>query len=308
MLRLARVELVRPQPPVRHSLSISQRIAPSFTLSPREAATLSTPGNLRLTITDDERALRIEGAGSELFVSGPLPVRPRTDYLIQMPLKIEQGPVGIEVIDAQRNVILASTPILHPVNWLGLTPEQQPTSTIEVPFVSGEATNVKIRLAMKGKAVPVTFELETVEAFELGAASQTWTRYPRIVIGFLQRFFITALELPFVFLAIILLVRQRRWPELVLLLIVPVYYMCMQSALWTEFRYILSMHYFLFILAAVGIVCTGEWSTSLIAHLSGRRHAESNDAESVRCHRKLCPFALAWHSHLTRRSTSRRRD
>ena len=257
MLRLARVELVRSQPPVRHSLSISAGAAPSFTVSPREAANLSTPGKVKLTITA-EGSLRLEGRDSELFVFGPLPVQPRSDYLIKLPLKIKQGPVVIEVIDAGRNVILASSAVLHPVNWLDLTPEEQPASIVEVPFVSGEATNVKIELAMKGKTEPVTLELGTVEAFELGSASQTWTRYPRIVVGFLQRLFRTAVFLPFIFLAVIVLIRQRRWQELALLLVVPVYYMCLQSALWTEFRYILSMHYFLLILAAVGIVWTYE--------------------------------------------------
>jgi hypothetical protein len=50
-----------------------------------------------------------------------------------------------------------------------------------------------------------------------------------------------------------MLARARRLAALALLLSVPVYYMCTQSALWTEFRYILPMHYFLLILAAHGL-------------------------------------------------------
>jgi hypothetical protein len=51
---------------------------------------------------------------------------------------------------------------------------------------------------------------------------------------------------------------SRRWRALALLLVVPIYYMCVQSALWTEFRYTLPMYYFLFILAAVGVCWAGE--------------------------------------------------
>jgi hypothetical protein len=48
-----------------------------------------------------------------------------------------------------------------------------------------------------------------------------------------------------------------RGRALVLLLVVPAYYLCAQSALSTEYRYILAIHYFLFALAAVTLFCAG---------------------------------------------------
>ena len=49
---------------------------------------------------------------------------------------------------------------------------------------------------------------------------------------------------------------------LLLLIAVPVYYLCTQSFLHTEYRYTLPIHYFLFVLAAVALYCTGAatWS------------------------------------------------
>lgn len=45
----------------------------------------------------------------------------------------------------------------------------------------------------------------------------------------------------------------RRFSQLVLLLAVSPYYLLFQSLLHTEYRYILPMHYFVFLFAALGI-------------------------------------------------------
>jgi hypothetical protein len=50
-----------------------------------------------------------------------------------------------------------------------------------------------------------------------------------------------------------MLVYQRQFQKLAILLVVPCYYFFTQSALHTEYRYVLVIHYFLFVLAAVAI-------------------------------------------------------
>jgi len=70
--------------------------------------------------------------------------------------------------------------------------------------------------------------------------------------------------LPLTLLGVIFLARERRWSELAILVVLPAYYLCVQSALWTEFRYILSMHYFLFVLAAVGLVGVAKILTGVM--------------------------------------------
>jgi len=69
----------------------------------------------------------------------------------------------------------------------------------------------------------------------------------------LQRIFITAIFLPLFLIGAAILIYQRQSQSLAILLLVPCYYFCTQSALHTEYRYVLVIHYFLFVLAAVAI-------------------------------------------------------
>jgi 4-amino-4-deoxy-L-arabinose transferase-like glycosyltransferase len=69
----------------------------------------------------------------------------------------------------------------------------------------------------------------------------------------IQKLFITAIFLPLVLVGIGILVYTRQFQSLANLLVVPCYYFCTQSALHTEYRYVLVIHYFLFVLAALGL-------------------------------------------------------
>lgn len=68
-----------------------------------------------------------------------------------------------------------------------------------------------------------------------------------------QKLFITALFLPLTLSGAGILVYRRQFPTLAILLAVPGYYFCTQSALHTEYRYVLVIHYFLFVLAALAV-------------------------------------------------------
>jgi 4-amino-4-deoxy-L-arabinose transferase-like glycosyltransferase len=72
-------------------------------------------------------------------------------------------------------------------------------------------------------------------------------------LRWLQKLFVTAIFLPLLLLGVGILVRQGKYTTLAMLLIVPAYYFCTQSALHTEYRYVLVIHYFLFLVAAVGL-------------------------------------------------------
>ena len=82
-------------------------------------------------------------------------------------------------------------------------------------------------------------------------------RTPRPVsflpIALLQKLFITAVLLPLELAGLFLLAREKKWRALALLCAVPVYYLCVQSALHTEYRYVLAVHYFLFVAAAYAV-------------------------------------------------------
>lgn len=66
--------------------------------------------------------------------------------------------------------------------------------------------------------------------------------------------------LPLIGLGIILLAIAGRFRALVIILAVPAYYLCIQSAFHTEYRYILAIHYFLFILGAVTLYIAGMFA------------------------------------------------
>ena len=91
----------------------------------------------------------------------------------------------------------------------------------------------------------------TIELYELGPSAYQWTRIPRLVIRNLQRFFLTAWMLPLTIFGSVVLLRAKRRHSVLLLLSVPLYYLLVQSALHTERRYVIAIHYFFTVFAAV---------------------------------------------------------
>ena len=90
-------------------------------------------------------------------------------------------------------------------------------------------------------------------------ASGPVTTLAILVVGGIQKLFITAIVLPLVVAGLILLALRRQGSVLAILLAVPVYYFCVQSVLHTEYRYVLIIHYFLFVIAAVAIYWIVSW-------------------------------------------------
>lgn len=90
--------------------------------------------------------------------------------------------------------------------------------------------------------------LERVPLISAKASQQVG--YPT-ALRVLQKVFVTAVILPLAFFGVGILIVARRWLILVMLLVVPFYYFTVQSALHTEYRYILALNDFQFILAAI---------------------------------------------------------
>jgi hypothetical protein len=59
--------------------------------------------------------------------------------------------------------------------------------------------------------------------------------------------------IPIILLGLLLVAAAGRRREIVLLLVVPAYYLIVHSVVSTEYRYILSIHYFLFVFAGAGL-------------------------------------------------------
>jgi len=92
------------------------------------------------------------------------------------------------------------------------------------------------------------FRLERVPLISMAASKESG--YPT-ALRLIQTFFITAVILPLAIVAIALLAYARRWFVLAAFLLIPIYYSCVQSALHTEYRYILALYHFLFSFVAV---------------------------------------------------------
>jgi hypothetical protein len=129
-----------------------------------------------------------------------------------------------------------------------------------MPFAAGNRSEVLFVVSNNGSStVRSTAVLGQAELFELGRTPYQWSRLMRPALRGIQRnVFTTSHLLPLIGIGIILLAAGRRGPALLVLLAVPAYYLLVQSALHTEYRYILAIHYFLLVIAAVTFACLGE--------------------------------------------------
>ncbi len=168
------------------------------------------------------------------------------DYLFQVPVKLEQGRVQLKVTDAAGETVLASQSIDLDESH---TASNQPTHKLAVPFVTANHANVRLVIA-NFAATDSVAEVGAIELFELGPSSQTWQRYLRIPLGWLQRVFQTAWMLPLMIVGLMLMIRNREWKSLLIVLTVPAYYLIVQSTLHTERRYVYVIHFFMLLLAA----------------------------------------------------------
>ena len=251
--KLARVPITSADAPVSHALDVT-RTAPAWTHSPSELiakAGLISAG-AKTAISADAQKLRIESDETKYGVqiaSTPIAVAKQHDYLLRLPLKLEDGRVTVRVTDAKQNAVIAATDV--DLNE-GLSSLDQPVNNLVLPFVTGKESQVCVSF---GNNAPVSArsvaEIGRLELFDLGPSSQAWMRYPRFPIRVLQRLFVTAAVLPCVILGIFALLWTRNYRTLILLLLVPAYYVIFQSALHTERRYVIAIHYFTLILAAV---------------------------------------------------------
>jgi hypothetical protein len=223
------------------------------------------------------QTLQITGDDSEFgdqLASAPITVQKNTDYLLTLPIKLEQGHMAAKVTTPDLRIALTSVVIpdaeIEEKKWEkrkakesaetgSVSAEQRPMSIVKLPFASGNRTEVRLVISNNGQApVHALAQVSRAELFEMGPTPFVWTRYPRPIIrGIQKNLYTTGRMVPLIIIGVVLLAIARRGRALAILLAVPLYYMCTQSALHTEYRYILPMHYFLFIIASVTLGCFG---------------------------------------------------
>jgi len=259
MLKLERTRLVSAAPPVTNSPSLAETSEPVWTKAPADLATTGTalaPGATAVVSTDGQ-ALIVTGDNSKYrkqFGTGSIQIESDTDYLARLPLRLAQGRLRVGVESVDQKVSYAAT-IVDTVE--GKSSAEQPSQNIELPFVSRGGNQVQIVLANEGADAPAVVHIGAMKLYQLGPASCLWTGYPRILIRGAQKLFLTAIMLPLALIGVLLTAMKRRWSVLALMLIVPAYYLSVQSATHTEYRYILALYHFLFAFAAVTLSWAG---------------------------------------------------
>lgn len=259
MFRLERSRRISANAPVTHSPFISSEAMPAWSASGAELLSngVKVSEGVEASISSDGQMLRVASDGTasgNLLTLPGVSVEPNSDYVLKIPVKVWTGGVLINVMDGAQKRTFASTPVLH--REPDATEGEQPVNVNEIAFTSDNASEIRVVLG-RGDAKPtqVETELGRMELFRLGQASLLWTRYPRIIVRAVQELYLTAIMLPLELLGLALLIRARRFRTLCLLLIVPFYYFIFQSPLHTEYRYVLAVNYFLFILIAVTLYC-----------------------------------------------------
>jgi hypothetical protein len=256
---------------ISKSLAVTEDKEPVWSASARELVELGTalsPGSA-VTLAQDSLTLQVAGDGfeyAEQFQSVPIPVRSDTDYVLVVPVDTVRGNMALKITSADRRTSAAVAAIAGAdaeangersdrVDDVGAPTERM--TVMQVPFASGQNTSVRLVITNNGgpEASPV-IRAGTAQIFEMGSTPYTWTSYPRrIVRGFEKSLFSTGRMLPAIIIGVALLAFAGRGRTLAMVLAVPVYYLLAQSALSTEYRYILAIHYFLFVMAGVTIGC-----------------------------------------------------
>jgi hypothetical protein len=259
MLRLERVHLVSRAPGVMHSLEVAQSWPAVWSSSAPDFSTQSGTARTTISPSEDGQALTIlsDGLGVEdLILSQPIAVEKNTEYIFNIPVKVVTGNMVIGVTDRDQSEMYGSTPVLNPLE--SLTPNDPTLEVFQIPFASRNSESVRIIMRNSGsRPVPTVARIGSAKLFRLGPASLSGTRYVRLFVRLLQSVFLTAWMLPLAVTGGILLLLAGRKKTVLILLAVPLYYMCFQSLFHTEYRYVMALQPLLFVMVAVALYSFG---------------------------------------------------
>ncbi|HYG79528.1 MAG TPA: glycosyltransferase family 39 protein, partial [Pyrinomonadaceae bacterium] len=284
MLENEKVPVVSVEPTVSNSLEITGETELAWASSPAElmaSNTSSASGRAQLSLAENDGALRVAGDDSPQaaqFVSATINVRPKSDYVLRLPVRAEQGRMVIRVESVDGRATLASAGV--PDSLERDAPKEGSLSVLQLPFVNASDDQIRVVLANadSGQARAAVL-VGRAELFRLGPASYLWTRYPRTLVKAVQKFFKTAWLLPLALIGIALLALARRGRALALVLAVPAYYLSAHSPMHVEPRYVLVVHYFFSILVATTLYWFGArvWKAArAVVAMASRRKARSS--------------------------------
>lgn len=253
MLRLERMNLVSTEIPVTNSLQTNDsqtkhKILPDELIKNGEK--LSAEASL--AISNNNLQLKTDSSKKgEQFATQRFELEKHKDYLINVRLLITQGRVSLKIKGENSQKIYAAADVVF---------EESHTNEyfykdVQMPFVPIQSEPVRIVFSNDVSDYPNSIlDIEKIEVFELGESSFTWTWVIRLIVRMIQKLFITAVIIPLSIFGLAITAYRRQWKNLSILLLIPLYYMSFQSALHTEYRYVMAMLHFYFVFAAIFLV------------------------------------------------------
>lgn len=263
------VSTIAAEPPFNHSTNLRDEDEPVWSNEPAEMIAGGELVSRRAeTYLNDKGQLVLladERAGySDQFASAVIPLNEGTDYILRIPVTLEQGKMAVKVTSPDRSITLNAA-LLEKEEEAKIETQGE-AEVIEMAFASGEMPEARLVISNNGSQPSrPSLILGSLALFEAGPTPSLWTRAPRFVARSLQKnIFKTSEMLAAIAAGLMMLILARRSRQIAVLLAVPLYYLSVQSWFHTEYRYILAIHLFLFILVAVTIYCLALATRSLL--------------------------------------------
>lgn len=227
--------------------------------------------------------------GQSQFVTS-LQVDRNTDVVLRAPVSAVAGAGFLDVRDDTGSLV-ASLPVREQGGANARRrrkanrDQRVPTTEIVLPIATTDSRrlDVTLRTNEDQHRRGLSLEIGRLECLDVGPTPGQWTRGPRWIVRSVQRHLFITSRWPLLVLAggaILFLGSRRR--ALIAVAVVPLYYMVVQSALHTEFRYVLAVHALSTVPAAVALVVGAQslWAASrgLLARARlGRQAREKAD-------------------------------
>jgi hypothetical protein len=271
----AHAPILAAEPPFGHQLAVTEE--PVWSTAPAETLGAGKVLSPQAECVLGDAGLTVRGDNSDYgdqFVSAPIAVHENTDYVLRVPVSLFQGRVALRITSVDRRIMLAS---YVPATYSEAEEDESrdddagagknAITEAVLPFATGARTDVLLVVSNNG-AAPVASQINLGQAdlFEQGPTPGVHTRLLRAAVRGVERnLYTTSHLLSLIAAGIVLMALARRWRLLLILLAVPAYYLVVQSTLHTEYRYILTLHYFLFVMAAVTLACVVALITRVLS-------------------------------------------
>ena len=281
---------------IDEAAALSAASTPIWSASPSEllASGRSLSAGARTSLEEGGHVLAISGDSSDYsnqFASGLVAIEPHTDYILIIRVAASQGTMAVKVMSPDMKIALASAGMseallaaantkVGPRNQAGAQPPVELSEVeVQIPFASGPRTGLYMVCSNNGQGVGAPLlGVRSAKLIAIGPTGGQLTRMPRVAAHFLQKaLFTTSHMLVLILAGLASCALARKWQSLMLVIAVPFYYLAAQSLLHTEYRYVLGIHYFAFIAAAIALSLAVSCCAQLSKVLAqSRDHATGN--------------------------------